>query len=122
MTQAVFSVLVQRAGNCLYGDFEVKGGFRGLRFLFCMDAFDAIIGDDFVSAVLTARDMPAKGRRAAALDRRHHLQLAEAHMAGVGFAPRQSVIAEDRLDTNPVTPPSSRRHHPDSAIALQGVR
>jgi hypothetical protein len=27
-----FSVLVQRAGNCLYGDFEVKGGFRGLRF------------------------------------------------------------------------------------------
>ena len=87
-----------------------------------MDAFDAIIGDDFVSAVLTARDMPAKGRRAAALDRRHHLQLAEAHMAGVGFAPRQSVIAEDRLDTNPVTPPSSRRHHPDSAIALQGVR
>ena len=35
-------------------------------------------------AVLAARDMPAERRRAAALDRRHHLQLAEAHMAGVG--------------------------------------
>src|SRR5208283_4555591 len=50
----------------------------------------AIIGDDFVGAVFAARDMPAEGRRAAALDRRHHLQLAEAHMAGVGLAPRRS--------------------------------
>ena len=29
-------------GNCLYGDFEVKGEFRGPQFLFCMDAFDAL--------------------------------------------------------------------------------
>ncbi len=34
--------LKQMEGNCLYGDFEVKGGFRGLRFLFCVDAFDAL--------------------------------------------------------------------------------
>ena len=39
------------------------------------------------AAVLAALDMPAERRRAAALDRRHHLQLAEAHMAGVGVTP-----------------------------------
>src|ERR1700720_4431569 len=54
----------------------------------------AIIGDDFVGAVFAARDMPAEGRRAAALDRRHYLQLAEAHVAGVGLAPRRSVVAK----------------------------
>jgi hypothetical protein len=35
--------------------------------------------------------MPAERRRAAALDRAHHLQLAEADVAGVGFAPRGPV-------------------------------
>src|SRR5260370_14961904 len=49
-------------------------------------------------AVRGARDMAAKCRRTAALDRRHHLQLAEAHMAGVGFAPRGSVAAENIRD------------------------
>ena len=63
-----------------------------------------IIGDDFVGAVLAARDMPAEGRRAAALDRRHHLQLGKAHMAGVGFAPRRSVITEDICDLQSRTP------------------
>ena len=58
----------------------------------------AIIGDDFVGAVFAARDMPAKGRCAAALDRRHYLQLAEAHVAGVGLAPRRSVVTEDIRD------------------------
>jgi hypothetical protein len=36
-----------------------------------------------VGAGLTALDMTAQRRRSAALDRRHDLQLAEAHMAGV---------------------------------------
>src|SRR4029077_18984096 len=38
-----------------------------------------VVGDDGVPArfVLTARNMAAKGRRAAALDRAHHLELAE---------------------------------------------
>ncbi len=63
-----------------------------------------VVGDDFVGAVLAARDMPAEGRRAAALDRRHHLQLAKAHMAGVGFAPRRSVVAEDIRDLQSRTP------------------
>ena len=45
--------------------------------------------------VLAARDMPAERCRAAVLDRRHHLELAEADMAGVGLAPRRSMAAED---------------------------
>ena len=55
----------------------------------------AVVGDRRVRAVLTARDMAAERRRAAALDRRHHLQLAEAHMAGIGFTPSRPVVAED---------------------------
>ena len=51
-----------------------------------------------VRAVLAARDMSAERRRAAALDRRHHLQLAEAHMAGIGLAPCRAVAAEDVRD------------------------
>ncbi|KWT72985.1 hypothetical protein APY04_0035 [Hyphomicrobium sulfonivorans] len=34
-----------------------------------------------------ARDVSAECRGAAALDGRHHLHLAEAHMAGVGVTP-----------------------------------
>ena len=49
-------------------------------------------------AVLAARDMAAERRRAAALDRRHHLQLAEADMAGIGSAPCRTVVAEDIRD------------------------
>src|SRR4029077_12788355 len=68
----------------------------------------AIIDDDFVGAVFAARDMPAEGRRAAALDRRHCLQLAEAHVAGVGLAPRRSVVAEDIRDLQNRTPHDRR--------------
>ena len=48
-----------------------------------------IIRNDRVGAalVLAARDVPAERRRAAALDRTHNLQLAEALMAGVGTDP-----------------------------------
>ena len=49
-------------------------------------------------AVLAARDVPAEGRRAAALDRAHHLQLAEAHVAAVGLTPGGTVVAEDVRD------------------------
>ena len=54
-----------------------------------------VIGDRRVRTVLTAHDMPAESRRAAARDRRHHLQLAEAHMASIGFTPSGPVVAED---------------------------
>jgi len=43
--------------------------------------------------------MSAERRGAAVLDRRHHLQLAEAHMAGVGFAPRRSMAAAAKFLT-----------------------
>src|SRR5258705_8577705 len=60
----------------------------------------AIVGDDGVSArlVLTAPDMAAERRRAAALNRRHDLHLAEADMAGIGLAPRCPMVAEDSRD------------------------
>jgi len=48
-----------------------------------------------VGAVLTALDMPAQRRRSAALDRRHDLELAEAHMAGMGRTPGRPAAAED---------------------------
>src|SRR5437763_346987 len=54
-----------------------------------------VTGDERVRALLAACNMAAESRRAAALDRRHHLQLAEAPMAGIGFAPRRSMAAED---------------------------
>src|SRR5258707_14815431 len=56
-----------------------------------------VIGDQRVAAllVLAARDMAAERCRAAVLDRRHHLELAEADMAGIGLAPCWSVAAED---------------------------
>ena len=58
----------------------------------------AIVGDERVCAVLAAHDVAAEGRSAAALDRRHDLQLLEAHVTGVGLAPRRSVLAEDVRD------------------------
>jgi hypothetical protein len=53
--------------------------------------------------VLAARDVPAERCRAAVLDRRHHLELAEADMAGVGPAPRRSIAAEDIRHLQPWT-------------------
>ena len=58
----------------------------------------AVVGDDRVGAVFAARDMAAERRRAAALDRTHHLHLVEADVAGIGSAPRRSVVAEDIRD------------------------
>ena len=54
-----------------------------------------VVGDSRIGAVLTARDMAAERRGAAALDRRHHLELAEADMAGIGTAPCRAMVAED---------------------------
>ena len=59
-----------------------------------------IVRDQRMAArrILAARDMAAERRRAAALDRTHHLQLIEAHMAAVGLAPSGAVVAEDVRD------------------------
>src|SRR5262252_5772636 len=44
-----------------------------------------VVGNGRVGAVLAARDVAAECCGAAALDCRHHLQLIEADMAGIGF-------------------------------------
>ena len=49
-------------------------------------------------ATCPAPDLIRGRRRAAALDRRHHLQLAEAQMAGPGATPSRPVGAEDVRD------------------------
>ena len=54
-----------------------------------------VVGYARVRAILAALDVAAEGRRAAGLDRRHDLQLAETGVAGVGFAPRRAVGSED---------------------------
>jgi len=54
-----------------------------------------VVGDVDMRAVLAAHDMAAESRRAAALDRAHHLHLVEAHMAGIGTTPSRSVVAKD---------------------------
>src|SRR3974390_2509869 len=41
---------------------------------------------------------PPERRRAAALDRRHHLQLLEADVAGIGGTPGSPVVAKDIRD------------------------
>jgi hypothetical protein len=62
-----------------------------------------VVGDDLMGAVFTARDMTQNNLKnwrcgAAVLDRRHHFQLAEAHMAGVGLTPSRAMVAEDIRD------------------------
>src|SRR5215831_11541407 len=59
-----------------------------------------VIGDLRVGAVrvLAARHMAAECCRAAVLDRRHHLELAEADMAGIGLTPCRSMAAENIRD------------------------
>src|SRR5437588_12910978 len=62
-----------------------------------------VVRDAQVRAVFAAFDMTAQCRRSAALDRRHDLQLAEAHMAGMGRTPSRPAMAEDvrHLDRRP---------------------
>src|SRR6516165_880913 len=55
----------------------------------------AVVRDDRVRAALAAREMPAKRRRAAALDRTHDLHLVEADVASIGATPRRPMVAED---------------------------
>ena len=58
----------------------------------------AVVGNARIATVLAARDMSAERARAAALDCRHHLQLIEADMAGIGDAPCRTMAAEDIRD------------------------
>ena len=60
--------------------------------------------------VLAARDMAAERCRTTALNRAHHLQLAEAHMPTVGLTPGRAVIAEDIRDLQSWSSHSRRRY------------
>src|SRR5215475_7120145 len=60
----------------------------------------AAVCDDGMATlrVLAACGIAAKGRRAAGLDRAHHLQLCVAYVAAVGVAPSRAEVAEDVRD------------------------
>src|SRR5262249_10137270 len=63
--------------------------------LWAMPIATGVVGNTQVCAGLAAFDMTAQNRRSAALDRRHHLELAEADMAGMGHTPSRSAAAEN---------------------------
>ena len=54
-----------------------------------------VVCDALVRAVLAALDVAAERGCATGLDRRHDLQLGEAHVPGVGLSPRLPVGAKD---------------------------
>ena len=51
-----------------------------------------------MAAILAALDMPAQSSRAALLDRRHNLELSQAHMSGIGLAPVGTMTIKDVCD------------------------
>jgi hypothetical protein len=53
--------------------------------------------------------MTAQRRRSATLDRRHDLELAEAHMAGMGRTPSRSAVAEDVRHPRPLAVTTAAR-------------
>ncbi len=73
------------------------GGRRALA-LGAMPVAARVVGDVLVGALLATRDMTAERGGAAALDGRHYLELAEAHMACVGAPPGRPEGAEDVRD------------------------
>ena len=60
-----------------------------------MPVATAVVGDAAVAAVLAALDVPAECCRAAGLDGRHHLELVEADMTGMGGPPGWAVPTKD---------------------------
>src|SRR5215472_4975410 len=89
-------ITVRRKGRRCYGEWyrrEAKLNQLGIQRVTCglpITEFAhkaRIVGDAQVGALLAALDMTAQRRRSAALDRRHDLELAEAHMAGMGGTP-----------------------------------
>lgn len=65
-----------------------------------------------VTAILARRHMTTQRRRAATFDGRHHLQLAEAQMAGPGLAPSGAVVTKDIRDLQPFTMHGARLYEP----------
>src|SRR5689334_13341023 len=79
-----------------------------------------VVGNPAVAAIFTALDMPAKGSRAALLDRRHHLELIKVHMPGIGLAPSGAMAMEDVRDLQPQA--AHRRRLASGSRSLLGQR
>src|SRR6266853_3658383 len=60
-----------------------------------------VVRDPAVATILAAFDMATESSRTAALDGRHHLELAQAQMPSIGPAPSRSVVMEDVSDLQP---------------------
>jgi hypothetical protein len=60
-----------------------------------------VVSDAAVAAILAALDMPTESGRAALFDRRHDLELTQAHMPGIGSAPVGSMAMKDVGDLQP---------------------
>src|SRR6516164_4364495 len=69
--------------------------------LWAMAVAARVVSDAAVAATLAALDVPAERGRAALLDRRHHSELSEAHMPGIGSAPVGPMMTEDVCDLQP---------------------
>src|ERR1700751_5004893 len=54
-----------------------------------------VVGDAAVATILATLDVSAERGRAALLDRRHDLELTQAHMSGIGSAPVGSMAMKD---------------------------
>src|SRR5215472_7648964 len=66
--------------------------------LWAMAVATGVVGDAAVAAVLATLDMPTERGRAALLDRRHHLELAQAQMPGIGSAPVGPMASKNVCD------------------------
>src|ERR1700747_2025586 len=73
--------------------------------LWAMAVATRVVGDGAVATILAALDMPAECGRAALLDRRHDLELTQAHMPGIGLAPGGSMAMKDSCDLPPRAAP-----------------
>ena len=79
-----------------------------------MPVATTVVGDGRVLArgVLAARDMATEGRRAAGLDRAHHLKLGVRKVALHSTTPSRAVVAEDIRDLQRWTGHVSRSSRP----------
>ncbi len=66
--------------------------------LWAMAIAARVVGDTAVAAIFAALDMPAERGGAALLDRRHDLELTQAHMSGIGPAPVGPIAMKDVCD------------------------
>ena len=69
--------------------------------LWAMAIAARVVSDAAVATILAALDVPAERGRASLLDRRHDLELTQAHMPGIGSAPVGSMAMKDVCDLQP---------------------